>query len=114
MDHDNAAAIGFIAHIVAHSPGGPRADPDFPLEALDTCANWIPPCPNHPALVDAQPETYDAQTLRDWKAQHEQWVVQRLAPVPGRAELTSSRERITLYRLAWRDREPWQSSVGRM
>jgi hypothetical protein len=108
---DEAAAIGDVAHIVAHSPNGPRGDPDFPPDALDTYANWILLCPTHHRVVDAQPESYDSATLRRWKAQREAWVAGRLkAP----AEFPMPRPRrteVTVYRVAKVGQEPWATSV---
>jgi hypothetical protein len=35
-DLDAEAMYGQAAHIAAHSPGGPRFDPDYPADKLDS------------------------------------------------------------------------------
>ncbi len=40
-EHDDTKQIGIIAHIVGHSDDGPRGDPGYPREKLDTYENWI-------------------------------------------------------------------------
>jgi hypothetical protein len=71
--------IGKIAHIVAHSAKGPRSDPSFPHEKLDTYENWILLCPTHHDTVDALDSKYTVEQLRKIKADHEQWVSSTLA-----------------------------------
>jgi len=71
--------IGKIAHIVGHSPDGPRGDANYPREQLDKYENLILLCANHHDIVDAQPLTHTVSTLRDWKKGHENWVKTCLA-----------------------------------
>ncbi len=71
--------IGKIAHIVAHSNDGPRGDPNFPSEKLDTYDNWILLCPTCHDTVDAQPELYSVDRLRELKKKHELWVEESLS-----------------------------------
>ena len=73
-----AKQIGKIAHIVAHSPTGPRGDADYPQDKLDTYANWILLCPTCHDIVDTQPENFPTETLLKIKQEHEQWVVEQL------------------------------------
>lgn len=87
---DKAAMIGKIAHIVAHSENGPRGDPSFPVEKIDSYDNLVLLCSNHHDLVDAQFNTFTTQDLRNWKNDHEAWVRTTLAremPSVGFAEL---------------------------
>jgi hypothetical protein len=101
---DAPAVLGNIAHIVAHSPDGPRADPQFPLEALDSYANWALLCPTHHTLIDKQADSYPAEVIRGWKLEHERWVAGRLGL--GAARLPARRRaKRRLYRLA--PRNPW-------
>jgi hypothetical protein len=76
---DEIATLGKVAHIVAHSDDGPRANPSMPLEARDCYENWILLCPTHHDLVDIQPNTYRVGDLQGWKREHEQWVQESLA-----------------------------------
>jgi hypothetical protein len=71
---DNSKQIGKIAHIVAHSPTGPRGDASYPQEKLDSYENWILLCPTCHELIDARPILYNTETLRQIKQEHEAWV----------------------------------------
>ena len=73
-EKDDAKNIGEISHIVAHNDGGPRSDPDFPMDKRDCYANWILLCPTHHKLVDVQPNTFTVADLKQWKTAHEQRV----------------------------------------
>lgn len=64
---DDVKQIGVIAHIVGHSDDGPRGDPSFPRDQLDSYENWILLCPTCHALVDAQPNTYTVDSLKTVK-----------------------------------------------
>lgn len=79
-----------MAHIVAHSDDGPRADASYPKESRAEYENLILLCPTHHTEVDKQPNTYTVADLRSWKTDHEAWVRTRLAremPQVGFAEL---------------------------
>jgi hypothetical protein len=75
---DDAAIIGKIAHIEAHSDKGPRANSALTTKQRDSYANWILLCGNHHDLVDQQPNTFTVQDLRKRKGEHEAWVRERL------------------------------------
>lgn len=75
---DDAVTLGEMAHIEAHSDNGPRANPNLPHVKRDVYENLILLCAHHHKLVDRQPNSYTADDLRQWKAKHEAWVVQRL------------------------------------
>jgi hypothetical protein len=77
-DTDGVATIGDIAHIYAHSDGGPRSKPDLTSEERDCYDNWVLLCATHHRLVDAQESTYPAEELHRWKVEHEAWVQERL------------------------------------
>ncbi len=87
---DGRKQIGKIAHIVGHSDSGPRGDAAYPRNKLDTYENWVLLCPTCHDTVDALTSANDVKTLRSLKADHEQWVSQKLAiaiPEIGFAEL---------------------------
>lgn len=109
MHEDGPAVIGDIAHIVAHAGEGPRADPEFPTDQLDTYGNWIVLCANHHRLVDAQTSTYTVPMLREWKQRHEAWVVERLGRGLrwGMAQWPRHDE-VLLYRIVRTEQDPWQ------
>jgi len=66
--------IGKIAHIVAHSSKGPRADSSYPPEKLDTYDNWILLCGTHHDVIDTIESEYPVEDLRKMKKDHEAWV----------------------------------------
>lgn len=83
-EQDQSVVLGKIAHIVAHSEEGPRADPSFPIERRDRYENWVLLCGRHHDVVDGQPNTYTVADLRHWKTKHEDWVRESLsAEIPS-------------------------------
>jgi hypothetical protein len=66
--------IGNIAHIRAHSSGGPRTDPEYPQYKIDTYDNWILLCPTCHSTVDTCPNNYSVEDLLKIKVAHESWV----------------------------------------
>ena len=70
-DNDSSAVIGIIAHIVAHSDIGPRANPALPPSQRNMYSNLVILCPTHHRLVDAQDSTYTIEMLQTWKAEQE-------------------------------------------
>lgn len=71
---NRSAIFGKIAHIVAHSDSGPRADLDYPKELRDRYENLILLCGNHHDIVDTQHNSYTVDDLHAWKKIHEEWV----------------------------------------
>ena len=68
---DQSAIIGEIAHIVASSNTGPRADLSLPNELRNEYENLILLCPTHHTTVDAFENTYTVEDLRRWKTDAE-------------------------------------------
>lgn len=62
--------IAEIAHIIAASEDGPRADPDASSQSLARAENLIVLCPNTHTVVDAAPEVYTVDRLQGWKSDH--------------------------------------------
>jgi hypothetical protein len=71
--------VGFVAHIVAHSDSGPRGDPSYTAEQRNEYSNLILLCGSHHVLVDRDPETFDADSLRAMKRAHEDRVRRALS-----------------------------------
>src|SRR5215213_5439550 len=66
------ANVGFIAHIVAETPGGPRGDPVLSPQSEDDPNNLMLLCGPHHKLVDVdEKDAYPIQRLHDIKAAHE-------------------------------------------
>jgi hypothetical protein len=56
-----------IAHIRSPKPGGPRYDPDFPADKLNTEENLLLLCGVHHHPVDANGSKYTTEELLGWK-----------------------------------------------
>ena len=70
-EFSSAKVIGHIAHIYAHSDGGPRSKPGLTDADRRSPENLILFCPTHHVIVDKQEETYPATLLIEWKQRHE-------------------------------------------
>lgn len=68
--------LGQMAHIVAHSPDGPRGANR--LEDVDQYSNLILLCPNHHAEIDKLPDRWSVDAIQRLKSDHETWVSERL------------------------------------
>lgn len=76
---DDESVVGDECHLISSQEHGPRHDPSYPYEKLDSHENLILLCRVHHKMVDDQEETYTASILRQMKANHEKWVSERLA-----------------------------------
>jgi hypothetical protein len=66
------AIFGFVAHIVAETPGGPRGDRVRSPELADDVSNLMLTCHPHHKLIDVdEMDNYPEQRLLDIKAAHE-------------------------------------------
>ena len=68
---DPDAVIGQIAHIVAQSDNGPRADPSLSANERDLAQNLVLLCPTHHRVADSQENTYSIDDMARWKREHE-------------------------------------------
>lgn len=75
LDSGDPAVLGEMAHVIAQSPDGPRANG---VAGPDTYANLVLLCPTHHALVDKHAEQYPATLLHEWKARLERHVEEML------------------------------------
>jgi HNH endonuclease len=75
---DSESIVGDECHIISGAPNGPRHDQNLGPEEIDSLDNLLLLCRVHHKLVDDQPETFSADTLRQLKANHERWVKGRL------------------------------------
>jgi hypothetical protein len=69
---DDPSVIGEEAHIVARSPGGPRAG-DIHPDRLDHHENLILVCREHHKQIDDQPNHHTVERLRQIKQAHKEW-----------------------------------------
>ena len=68
---DDESVIAEECHIVSSRPNGPRYDPSYPQEKLNTYDNLILLCRVHHKMLDDQYESYTVDILRRMKANHE-------------------------------------------
>jgi hypothetical protein len=66
--------IGEEAHIKGEKPLAPRYDPNQPEEERESYENRILLCPTHHTEIDADPETWTVERLKQMKANREQQV----------------------------------------
>lgn len=69
-EYSEAKNIAHIAHIYAFSEDGPRGKSGLTKDQLNHHTNLLLLCPTHHAVVDTQHETYPADLLLKWKADH--------------------------------------------
>ncbi|WP_157377372.1 hypothetical protein [Burkholderia ubonensis] len=69
---------GVAAHITAAADGGPRYDKDMRPDERSSERNGIWTCQIHGKLIDDNPSKCSVEELHRWKAQHEQWVFDRV------------------------------------
>lgn len=75
---DSESVVGDECHIISGAPNGPRHDPTLAADVIDGLDNLVLLCRVHHKLVDDQPETFTASSLRQLRANHEKWVKDRL------------------------------------
>jgi hypothetical protein len=85
-DADDPSVFGEEAHIVARSPGGPRAS--HYAGDIDGYDNLILLCSKHHKQVDDQVNTYTVDRLLEIKHDHEAWIAKLgKKPSPGGTRL---------------------------
>lgn len=63
--------VAEIAHIIAATDGGPRADMDVEDEDRAAFENLILLCPTCHTIIDKAPEEFPVRTILEWKREHE-------------------------------------------
>lgn len=79
---DDESVIAEECHIISSKLNGPRHDPSYPLEKLDSYENLILLCRIHHKMIDDQSATFTTTILRQMKLNHELWVSQKLTKKP--------------------------------
>lgn len=77
---DDESLVGDIAHMVAESDDGPRADPAMPTVERNRYANLLLLCKVDHKRVDDQPLEYTLERLQEMKREHEARVRAALSP----------------------------------
>lgn len=76
---DNEAVVGEECHIISGETNGPRNNPSYPVEKIDSYENLIILCRVHHKMVDDQSSTFTAEILRQIKNNHEISVAEMLS-----------------------------------
>lgn len=71
VDHDTGTIMVEVCHINARSPGGSRYDPVQTEKERNAYENLILLCGDHHKLVDARPDQYSSEVLRELKQAHQ-------------------------------------------
>jgi hypothetical protein len=93
-----AATIGEMCHIVGKEEGSARSNSPLSAEDRDRYANLVLMCRHHHAIIDRDENTYPIEVLHQIKADHEDWVAERLGGVEvdvGRIVIASWIDTIT-------------------
>ncbi len=75
---DSESVIGEECHIRSAAESGPRHDPSFPANKIDSLSNLLLLCRIHHKMVDDQVERYTTKYLTGIKIEHEKWVEEKL------------------------------------
>ena len=76
--HDDDSVVAEECHIISAHKQGPRYDPTYPKEKLDSYENLILLCCVHHKMVDDQQDMYATDILRQMKSNHEVSVEEKL------------------------------------
>lgn len=79
---EDESIIGDECHIISKKENGPRYDPYYPDNKLDSYENLILLCRIHHKQIDDQCMTYAAEILRKIKENHEKWISEQLDKEP--------------------------------
>ncbi len=79
---DDESIVGDECHIVSKKENGPRYDPCYPNDNLDSYENLMLLCRVHHKQIDDQYTTYTADILRKIKENHGKWVSEQLDKEP--------------------------------
>ena len=76
---DDESIVGEECHIISARRNGPRYDPSYSSDSLDSYDNLLLLCAVDHKMVDDQSATYSAEILRAMKANHKKWVDKKLS-----------------------------------
>jgi hypothetical protein len=75
---DSEAIVGDECHIISGETNGPRHDPSYPAEKIDSYENLVLLCRVHHKMADDQSSTFTTEILRQIKNNHEILVASKL------------------------------------
>ena len=70
--------IGEMAHLIAASDNGPRADKDVDAETKAEYDNLILLCPSCHTEIDKAPHVFTIEVVSDWKANHKKRITEAI------------------------------------
>ena len=76
---DNESIVGDECHIISGEINGPRYNPSYPEEKIDSYENLMILCRVHHKMVDDQPSTFTSEILLQIKNNHEISVAEMLS-----------------------------------
>jgi len=76
---DIEAIVGDECHIISGETNGPRHDPSYPAEKIDSYENLVLLCRVHHKMIDDQSSTFTTEILRQIKNHHEILVASKLS-----------------------------------
>lgn len=89
--------VGQECHIRSEKLGGPRHDPAFPFESVDSYDNLLLLCPTHHRIVDDQQDKYTVNDLINMKREHEAWVEEKRKADDGPSDKEILRQLVTCF-----------------
>jgi len=75
---NNKSIVGDECHIISGQANGPRYNPEFPVDNINSYNNLMLLCKVHHKMIDDLFETYTDDILRNIKETHEKWVTKKL------------------------------------
>ena len=78
-DKDSEAVVGDECHIISAQLNGPRYDPSYLKEKLDSYENLLLLCRVHHKMIDDQSTTFTVDILRQLKINHEIMISEKLS-----------------------------------
>lgn len=109
MGDDDPSVFGEECHIVAQSPGGPRAAEIADVDGYD---NLILLCRKHHKQVDDQRSHFTVERLKEIKRDHERREASRDANSPVRLIPDPTKPAPRLFKLCRTGEDLWQSLSG--
>lgn len=109
FEDNTAVKLAEVAHIVAASNHGPRANTNATEEKLTDFSNLILLCPTCHTIVDRAPQKFTVDLMGQWKTLHEEKVrdTLKIRPFTTRKELNVAISGILLKnRLIWQQYGP--------
>ena len=80
----SSTVIGEEAHIRSQRPIGPRYDPSFPVDDIDSPPNVILLCPTHHTQIDKDVANWPVEKILEMKRDHEAHITTKMSATDAR------------------------------